>query len=86
MQPPDSASLLDLPQVPSAGQFMDFAAHEFCLDLGTRSWQYEPLQALIKILGLVGSSAALPSIVKGNGRDLAEEIPEPGTEMTISFL
>lgn len=74
------------PKCPQAGQFMDFAAHEFCLDLETRSWQSEPLQALIKIWGLVGSSAALASILKGSRQDLAEEIPEPGTEMTISFL
>lgn len=65
---------------------MDFAAHEFCLNLETRSWQSEPLQALIKIWGLVGSSAALASILKGSRQDLAEEIPEPGTEKTISFV
>ena len=74
------------PKHPQAGQFMDFAAHEFCLNLETRSWQSEPLQALIKIWGLVGSSAALASILKGSRQDLAEEIPEPGTEKTISFV
>ena len=74
------------PKCPQARQFMDFAAHEFCLDLETHSWQSEPLQALIKIWSMVGSSTALASILKGSWQHLAEETPEPGIEMTISFL
>lgn len=50
------------------------------------SRQSELLQTLIKTWDLAGTSTALASLSKGCMQDLAEEIPEPGTEMTISFL
>lgn len=48
--------------------------------------QTELLQILIKTWGLAGTCTALASVSKGCMQDLAEEIPEPGTEITFSFL
>lgn len=48
--------------------------------------QSDLLQILIKTWGLAVTSTASASVSKECTQDLAEEIPEPGTEMTMSFL
>lgn len=50
---------------PGCLQIMDFPAPEFSLVLETWTWQYEPVQALIKIWDLFISCAALASINTG---------------------